>query len=285
MNQLLKGDCRDHLRSLANNSVDLIIADPPYNVYENEVVKMTFQRRKKDVTWDQFDANFMEFSMEWLELCTQKLKKTGSLFIFGGVNYMKGNDLLSLLPMLRQKMQFVNMIVWYYHNGYGSRRFFSNRYELIGWFSKSRKYKFNLDAVRIPYDEKTLAEYLKDKRLNPENVMKGKNPTNVWQIGRINGNEKSRTIHPTQKPEEIIERIILSTTDKGDLVVDPFLGSGTTMKVCQNLDRNCIGMEINPEYFPLIEKRCHLENLEFEISQKQRNKEIIPVELYTSQNL
>jgi len=262
----------------------LIVADPPYNVYENEVVKMAYQRRKKNITWDQFDTNFMDFSLEWIDLCYQKLKKTGSIFIFGGVNYTKGNDLLALIPMLRQKMQFVNMIIWYYPNGFGSRRFFSNRYELIGWFSKSKKYKFNLDAVRIPYDEKTLAEYLKDKRLNPENVMKGKNPTNVWQIGRINGNEKSRTIHPTQKPEEIIERIILSTTDEGDLVVDPFLGSGTTMKVCQDLHRNCIGMEINPEYYQLITERCKLKPFQIQQTKQEFDKHIPTLELIQTPN-
>ena len=105
---------------------------------------------------------------QWIDASFQKLKKTGSLFIFGGVNYAKGNDLLALLPILRQNLHFVNLIVWYYHNGYGSRRFFSNRYELIAWFAKSPKYKFNLDAVRITYDETTLQNILKINDCDPK---------------------------------------------------------------------------------------------------------------------
>ncbi len=113
--------------------------------------------------------------------------------------------------------------------------------------------------MRITYDETTLQEYLKDKRLRPENVIKGKNPTNVWEIGRINGNDKERTTHPTQKPLEIIRRIVNATTDDGDLVVDPFLGSGTTAVVCQESHRKCIGFEIDPTYIQLALERCHLD--------------------------
>lgn len=259
MIQILHGDCLKLFPKVQDNSVDLIISDPPYNVYENSVVKMAYQRRKKNVEWDQFDENFGQFSMEWIDLSIQKLKPQGSLFIFGGVNYGKGNDLIELIPILRKKLHFVNLIVWHYPNGYGSRRFFSNRYELIAWFAKGKKYKFNLDNVRIPYDEQTLKTYLKDKRLRPENVAKGKNPTNVWTINHLNGNQKSRLAHPTQKPEEIIQRIVYATTDENDLVLDPFVGSGTTAKVCQELHRNCIAFELNTEYYQMAMKRCQLE--------------------------
>jgi len=233
----------------------LIIADPPYNICENDIIKMPYQRRKKDIEWDPYDKNFIEFSLEWIELSISKLKETGSLFIFGGVNYQKENDLLTLIQLLRKDLRFVNLIIWYYPNGFGSNRFFSNRFELIAWFAKSKNYYFNLDAVRLKYDKKTLKEYLKDKRCNPENVKKGKNPTNVWKIGRINANAKERLNHPTQKPEEIIERIILATTEEDNLVVDPFLGSGTTAKVCKDLKRNCIGFEKEANFVEMAKKR------------------------------
>ncbi len=255
MLQIHHGNCLDLMPTLDDGSVDLIIADPPYNVYETSVVKMPFQRRKKAIEWDQFDNDFLQFSLNWIDLSIQKLKDTGSLFIFGGVNYQKGNDLLDLIQILRKNLHFVNLIIWHYPNGFGARRFFANRFELIAWFAKTKNYAFDLDPVRIKYDEKTLQTYLKDKRLNPENVMKGKNPTNVWDIGRLNANSKERVKHPTQKPEELIERIILSTTQEGQLVVDPFLGSGTTAKVCKRLKRQCIGYETNAEYIDLIHSR------------------------------
>ena len=258
MIKIIQGNCLKLFNTIEDESVDIVIADPPYNVYQNTIVKMPYQRRKKNIDWDDFDKDFVEFSFEWIDLCIQKLKKNGSIFIFGGVNYIKGNDLLSLIPSLRKKLDFINLIIWHYPNGFGARRFFSNRFELIVWLTKGRKYYFNLDAVRIKFDQKTLKEYLKDKRLNPENVLKGKNPTNVWDIGRINANAKERLKHPTQKPERIIERIILSATKENDLVLDPFLGSGTTAKVCQNLNRNCIGFEINPEYIQIATKRCNI---------------------------
>jgi len=251
----MQGDCLELLKTIDDEAVNLIIADPPYNVYERAVSKMPYQRRKKDIDWDQYDDDFINYSFKWINLSLKKLKENGSFFIFGGINYLKGNDLLSLLPFLRKRLEFINLIIWNYPNGFGARRFFSNRYELIAWFSKSRNYHFDLDAVRIKFDNDTLQEYLKDKRLNPENVKKGKNPSNVWKINRINANAKERLNHPTQKPEVIIKRIILATTKEGDMVLDPFLGSGTTTKVCQTLNRNCIGFEINPEYVEMSRMR------------------------------
>lgn len=260
MLQIVHGNCLDHLPQLSDNSIDLIIADPPYNVYDADAVKSPFQRRNKDVTWDRFDTDFLQFSQAWITTAITKLKPTGSLFVFGGVNYTHGHDLLELLPILRKQIKFVNMIVWYYHNGASADRFFANRYELIAWFAKSDAYKFNLDAVRTKYDQRTLRAYLKDKRLNPDNVEKGKNPTNVWEIGRLNGNDTERVDHPTQKPEAIIQRIIEAVTDPHDLVVDPFLGSGTTAKVCANIHRDCIGYEIDDHYYRVALARCHLQH-------------------------
>jgi site-specific DNA-methyltransferase (adenine-specific) len=265
MIRLLQGNCIELLPRIRNGSIDLAIADPPYNVYENETVKMAFQQRKKNIGWDQFDEHFLEFSITWIDMVIDKLNDNGSLFIFGGVNFLKGNDLISLIPVLRNKLRFVNLIVWYYHNGSSSRRFFSNRYELIAWFAKGEKYKFDLDAVRVKYDEATLKEYLKDKRLHPENVMKGKNPTNVWEVNRINANSGERLDHPTQKPEEIIRRILLAASGEGDWVLDPFAGSGTTLVACQALNRNCLGIELDDAYFEMARARCGLDGQDLEI--------------------
>jgi site-specific DNA-methyltransferase (adenine-specific) len=257
--KLVKGNCLDLFDTISDESVSLVIADPPYNVYETGVTKIPFQRRKKQVDFDTFDEEFIEFSKNWIQLSVEKLKPSGSIFIFGGINYRKGNDLLGLLPILREKLEFINMIVWYYKNGMDAKRFFSNRFELIAWFAKYRKkYHFFLDRVRIKYDQKTLNTYLRDKRLNPETVKKGKNPTNVWEIPRLNANAKEKLKHPTQKPKKLIKRILKATTDEGDMVLDPFAGSGTTLEACKELRRDCTGFEINERYVEMAKKRCGL---------------------------
>jgi len=258
--KLIKGNCLDLFKSIKDNSVSLIIADPPYNVYQNGVTKVSFQRRKKKIEFDNFNNEFLNFSEQWIDQSIEKLRNDGSLFVFGGINYLKGNDLLDLIPILRLKLDFVNFITWYYKNGADSKRFFSNRHEFIAWFVKDRsKYRFFLDTVRIKYDEKTLQKYLKDKRLNPETLKKGKNPTNVWEIPRLNANSKERLNHPTQKPEEIIKRIVKAVTKEGDLVIDPFCGTGTTLKICKDLNRDCICFEIKEEYCKIAKKRVNID--------------------------
>ncbi len=255
--EIICGDCMDILPSLASSNATLVIADPPYNVYD--VSQFThavpFQRRNIDVDFDKHDADFLAFSQQWIDLLIPALAPNGSLFVFGGINYKQGSDLLALLPLLRDKLSFINLIVWHYPNGSDSRRFFANRYEMIAWFARSRQYVFNLDDVREPYDEETLQTYLKDKRLNPETVKKGRNPTNVWHIPRVGGNAKERLGHPTQKPEAIVERIIRASTHPGDLVVDPFAGTGTTPAVCAQLNRRCIAIECDPNYYQIAVSR------------------------------
>jgi len=133
-----------------------------------------------------------------------------------------------------------NLIIWNYPNGMSAQRFFANRHEEIAWFAKTKKYFFDLDAVREPYDEETKAIYMKDKRLNPESVEKGRNPTNVWRMPRLNGNSLERVGHPTQKPAVIIERLIRALSYPGSTVLDFFAGSGVTARVAIKEGRNSI---------------------------------------------
>ena len=121
-----------------------------------------------------------------------------------------------------------------------AHRYFANRHEEVIWLAKSNSYYFDLDAVRVPYTEEQLQLALKDKRLNPENTRKGKNPTNVWEIGRLNGNSKERVGHPTQKPVEIIDRFVKALSYPGSVVLDFFAGSGTVGRVCISEGRHCL---------------------------------------------
>src|ERR1051325_2757085 len=167
-------DCCDLLRQIPSGSIQLIICDPPYNINLAE--------------WDNL-RDYTQWASVWLKESERVLADTGSIAIFGGLQYQSEagtGDLLDILMHMRSnsEMLLANLIIWYYANGMSAHRFFANRHEEIAWFAKTRKYTFNLDAVRIPFDEATKAMYLRDKRLNPESVAKGKNPTNVWKIGR-----------------------------------------------------------------------------------------------------
>lgn len=241
---IIVSDVLDCIRQLPDESVQLIIADPPYNI---------------DIAdWDCYE-NYTEWAAQWIQEAFRVLKKTGNLVIFGGFQFENSGrgDLLELVHYIRQNTSFklVNVIIWYYKNGISARRFYSNRHEEIMWFAKTPKYTFNLDDVRVKYNAETLELYKRDKRLNHANLEKGKNPTNVWEIPRLNSNSLERVGHPTQKPEAVIERIVRSMSSSGDLVLDLFAGSGVTFKVCAALGRNSIGCDVSPDVLQYAEQQ------------------------------
>lgn len=222
-------DCLDFLKEIPDESVQLICIDPPYNL--------------ELAGWDIYD-NYIEWAAKWLDEAYRVLSKSGSLVIFGGIQFrdVKSGDLIDIIHHVRTNTKFklINTIIWYYKNGMSAHRYFANRHEEAIWLTKSNEYYFDLDAVRVPYSEEQLKNALKDKRLNPENTLKGKNPTNVWEIGRLNGNSKERVGHPTQKPVEIIDRFVKSLSYPGSVVLDFFAGSGTTGRVCISEGRHCL---------------------------------------------
>jgi len=152
-------------------------------------------------------------------------------------------------------MRLANMIIWYYKNGMSAHRFFANRHEEIAWFGKSKRYYFDLDAVRVQYDEPTKIAYKRDKRLRPESIDKGKNPTNVWEIGRLNANSVERVGHATQKPRALIERLVRSLSYPGSVVLDFFAGSGVTARVCVEQRRHSISGDTDPQLYDYLQKQ------------------------------
>ena len=214
-------DAVDFLKILPDSSVQLILIDPPYNLDLDK--------------WDSFN-NYLDWAKGWLDQICRVLSDSGNCVIFGGFQYqdLKKGDLLEILHYTRHEtaLRFVNLIIWYYKNGMSAHRFFANRHEEAIWLSKTKKYYFDLDSVRVPFDEATKQMYKKDKRLNPESIDKGKNPTNVWEIGRLNGNSTERVGHLTQKPTELIRRFVKALSFEGSIVLDFFAGSGTAGRVC-----------------------------------------------------
>ena len=221
--------------------------------------------------WDHHE-NYIEWADAWLKEAERVLLPTGSMVIFGGLQFQGeagSGDLLSIIQHMRRTsaMSLVNLIVWAYPNGMSAHRFFANRHEEIAWFCKTKKYYFDLDSVREPYDEQKKQAYRKDKRLNHETIEKGRNPTNVWQIGRLNGNSKERVGHPTQKPRAVIQRLIRSMSYSGSTVVDFFGGSGITTRVAIEESRHSISCD-NDQSF--------LSNVSQQITNAQKGDNPIP---------
>jgi site-specific DNA-methyltransferase (adenine-specific) len=152
-------------------------------------------------------------------------------------------------------MLLVNLIIWNYPNGMSAQRFFANRHEEIAWFAKTKNYFFDLDAVREPFDVETKKLYLRDKRLRPESIEKGRNPTNVWKLPRLNGNSKERVGHPTQKPREVIRRLIRGLSYPGSTVLDFFAGSGVTTRISIEENRNSISTDFDPAIFKYLDQQ------------------------------
>jgi site-specific DNA-methyltransferase (adenine-specific) len=199
--------------------------------------------------WDEH-ADYLSWASRWLKEAERVLAPSGNIVIFGGLQYQSeagSGDLLTLLAHMRSnsKMLLANLIIWNYSTGMSAHRFFANRHEEIAWFGKSKAYYFDLDAVREQFDEKTKAVYLKDKRLRPESIEKGKNPGNVWKMERLSANSKERVGHPTQKPRQIVRRIVRSLSYPGSTVLDFFGGSGVTARVCADEGRHSIVSDID----------------------------------------
>lgn len=243
---LFTQDAVEFLKRMPDSSVQLILIDPPYNI---------------DLThWDTFE-NYLDWAKQWLDEIYRVLSDTGNCVIFGGFQYqdLKKGDLLEIMHYTRHHtdLRFTNLIIWYYKNGMSAHRFFANRHEEAIWLSKTKHYFFDLDSVRVPFDKETKELYKRDKRLKPESIEKGKNPTNVWEIGRLNGNSVERVGHPTQKPLELIRRFVKGLSYPGSLVLDFFAGSGTTGRACIEENRNSILVDNDPkmlEYFKLHTK-------------------------------
>lgn len=225
------GDSLQLMKSIKSDSIDLIIADPPYNLgknYGNNSDKKDFE-------------DYIEFSSIWLGEAKRILKPHGTIYTFMGVRFI---SYIYKILELDLKLHFNSWIVWNYTQGMGRTRGFSPRHEDVLMFTKSESYVFNIDSVRIP-----------QKYYRERNNMRGANPGDVWEFSHVHYSNENRQNHPTQKPEGLIERLMLASSDSGNLVLDPFFGSGTTARVCQQLRRKFIGFEINPEYVLLTQER------------------------------
>lgn len=227
------GDALELFKNIADNSINLIIADPPYNLGKN------YGNNHDFIEFDEY----LSFSRNWLKEAYRVLNNNGTIYVFMGVRFI--SYLYDIMDR-ELNMFFNSWICWYYTQGMGKLKGFSPRHDDILMFNKTEKFNFNLDNIRIP-----------QKYYRSRNNMRGANPGDVWKFSHIHYCNENRQNHPTQKPEGLIERMVLASSNEKDLILDPFAGSGTTLRVCQQLNRNCTGFELNPEYVDLINNRLN----------------------------
>ncbi len=257
--KLLKGDALEILKQLDPKSVDLIFADPPYNLSgENHLTCKSGKIAKCDKgLWDQIE-NIHEFNRKWVEECVRVLKDDGTIWISGTLHNHP-----SIGVILKQlNLWIINDIIWFKPNApplIQKNRFVPST-ELIWVGSKSKRYFFNYEMATI--------------------LSNGKQMRNLWEIPA----ERHKTPHPTEKPEKLLERIILIGSKEGDTILDPFMGSGTTGVVAKRFNRNFIGIEIDEKYYDIAQKRIEntpIENNLVKFLEKLANKSALQLDFYS----
>ena len=238
-------DFLEGVKTLPDKSIDLVIADPPYGLGKDYGNDSDMKTSDEIVKW----------TLKWIDLVIPKIKATGNLYIF--TTWRNSPEIFSAI---KKRMIMINEIVWDRRvpSMGGSTRRFSSVHDTIGYFAISENYYFDIDSVRIPYDPET-------KKARTRSIFKGAkwlelgyNPKDVWSVSRLHRLHSERENHPTQKPLEIIERMIKASSPKKGIILDPFGGSGTTIEASIKNDRFCIMFEINPDYCEIIKKRIEV---------------------------
>lgn len=244
-NNILCGDSMEELKKLPDECVDLIFADPPYNMQlDNTLIRYEgteFDGVNKD-KWDKFESleEYSNFCIEWIKECKRVMKKNASMWIIGSFqNIFKIGSILQDLGFW-----IINDVIWSKPNpvpNFSGTRF-TNAHETLLWVVKDKR-------AKPTFNYKTMKDYNGGKQMK-----------SVWDIPLCTGNERlknedGKKLHSTQKPEELLKRVILSTSKEGDLVLDPFFGTGTTGAVAKKYGRNYLGIEMDINYVKAAEKR------------------------------
>jgi len=253
------GDSIEWLKTLKKESVDVVFADPPYNI--------------KKAEWDNFASQleYVNWSIQWIQEAARVLKSNGTLFICGFSEILADLKLPSLKYFKSSKW-----LIWHYRNKANLGKDWGRSHESILQLRKSKNFTFNIDDVRIPYSNHTMkypshpqaktSQYGKNRKKHiwepnplgakPKDVLEA--PPDFFEIPTTNNGMHEKTPHPTQKPEELLRKIVLASSNEGDLIIDPFLGSGTTAVVAEQLKRKWKGCDFSSEYLAWAENRIEL---------------------------
>jgi site-specific DNA-methyltransferase (adenine-specific)/modification methylase len=254
LDKIYNSDCLKTLgdaKKIEPNSVQLIFADPPYNLSGN-ALKSKGSKTGGDFTmvnedWDKMEeGEFINFTNKWVKSCKKVLKPNGSIFI--ACSYHNIGE--SIMSLKANGFEVKNIITWHKSNAMPNltRRVLTHTTEFVIWAVSGKGWVFNYDKL---------------KKLNPEKQKDGsdKQMRDIWTMPLVQGKERLRdkdgkkALHPTQKPEELLKRIVLGFSNEGDIVLDPFAGSGTTPYIAKKYDRNYIGIEREKKYYEAIKDR------------------------------
>lgn len=236
---LFQGDCFEAMKELPINTVDLILTSPPYAIgkdydetvdLDHFIVTTSAKLKEKGVFAWQVGNRVNDGFIEPIDMATHGT--------FTGLGF-----------------KMINRVAWTFGHGAHCRNRLSGRYETICIYSRSKDYTFNLDDIRIPQKYPQKKHYKGPKKGQLSGNPLGKNPADVWDITNVKNNHPEKTEHPCQFPEELCSRIVRAFSNKGEVVMDPFMGSGTTGKVAKDLGRKFIGIEMDTKFFNIAKER------------------------------
>lgn len=236
------------MRPIESGSVKLIVTSPPYNIGKSYEARSPLDR-------------YVQQQAQVISECVRVLHPKGSLCWQVG-NHVQNGEIVPLdivlYPIFREHgLKLRNRIIWHFEHGLHCSKRLSGRYETISWFTKSDDYTFNLDPIRVPskYPGKKYFKGPKIGQLSGNPL--GKNPSDVWIFPNVKNNHVEKSVHPCQFPVELVERLVLSLTDTGDVVLDPYMGVGTSVVAALRHGRIGYGCDIVPEYVDIAWERVH----------------------------
>lgn len=240
----------EQLRGIPDGALQLVVTSPPYNIGKE------YERRLEL-------GRYVEQQAQIIAQCVRALASRGSICWQVG-NYVDRGTIVPLdailYPLFRDLgLRMRNRIVWHFEHGLHCSKRFSGRYETIMWFTKSEAYTFNLDPVRVPQKYPGKKHFKGPKIGQYSGNPLGKNPGDVWVIPNVKSNHVEKTEHPCQFPVELVERLVLSMSEPGDWVYDPFVGTGTTIVAALRHGRRGAGAELCTRYLALAKRRIQAE--------------------------
>jgi len=247
---LFSGNCLDILSKIPDNSLQLVVTSPPYNLGKEYETRLHID-------------DYLAEQEKVIKESVRCLSKKGSICWQVG-NYVDKGAIIPLDSVLYPiftglGLKMRNRIIWHFEHGLHCSRRFSGRYETIVWFTKTDDYIFNLDPVRVPQKYPGKKYFKGPKAGQYSSNPLGKNPGDMWIIPNVKSNHVEKTEHPCQFPVELIERLVLSLTNEDDRVFDPFMGVGSTLIAAIRHNRRGIGSEIFPKYVEIAKERINSE--------------------------
>ena len=266
INNIFNEDCIAGITKIPDGSIDLVCVDPPYSLgkdYGNNSDKQT-------------PDEYLEWTYNWIDAIIPKMKPNASFYIFLSWQFSP-----EIFVYLKKKLTMINEIIWDRRvpSMGGSTTKYSSVHDNLGFFVMNKKdYYFDLDSIRIEYDEITKKARSRKQFEGSKWLELGYNPKDLWSVSRIHAQNPERENHPTQKPLEIIERIVKASCPIDGLVLDCFMGTGTTAIACIKNNRNYTGFELSQEYFELIQNRIKVESDKTDIFEIKKPKAIVKQE-------